>query len=196
MNPAGLGYLGERSTCEASPTFVFGVDDANDVARCVENRHRCQAAQLVSQENPRARELLQLAGVNASDVSGCLLSPGANGRRPGVGDPVRAKVLVKCAQGIQKAAAKFAQARLGGFQKCLAAVTKCIQQKPGDAGCLAGARGKCLGDGRQDRRRAERRGWQGARGDPEGVSPASTPTCSRPTGSVRRRVATYCAASA
>ncbi len=142
VNQAGLGYLGERSTCQASPYFVFGVDDAESVGRCVRNRHRCQAAQLVSQEYPRARELLQLVGVSAGTISGCLLSSG-NGSGV-IADAASAKALVKCGQGIQKAAAKFVQTRLGGFQKCLAAVTKCVQQKPGDAACLAGARAKCL----------------------------------------------------
>ncbi|MCC6847060.1 MAG: CSLREA domain-containing protein [Deltaproteobacteria bacterium] len=141
QNAAGLGYGGERSTCTAS--FVTA-RDANGVARCVHTRHQCQAEQLVSIENPRARELLQAAGVSIFGF-GCLLSPGANGAGQGVGDPVRAKRLVKCASAIQKAAAKFASSRLGGLQKCVAAVTKCVQQKPGDAGCLAGARGKCGG---------------------------------------------------
>lgn len=144
VNPAGLGYIGERSTCQASPTFVFGVDDADSVARCVHTRHQCQAEQMVSQENPRARELLQAAGVPLFNF-GCVLNPGANGAGQGVGDPARAKLLVKCAAGLQKAAAKFTATRLGGLQKCLAGVTKCVQQKSGDAGCLAGARAKCGG---------------------------------------------------
>ena len=144
VNPAGLGYIGERSTCQASPTFVFGVDDADSVARCVHTRHQCQAEQMVSQENPRTRELLQAAGVSVFTF-GCVLNPGANGAGQGVADPARAKLLVKCAAGIQKASAKFTATRLGGLQKCLAAVTKCVQQKPGDATCLAGARSKCGG---------------------------------------------------
>lgn len=144
VNPAGLGYLGERSTCQASPTFVFGVDDADSVARCVHTRHQCQAEQMVSQENPRTRELLQAAGVQLFNF-GCVLNPGANGAGQGVGDPARGKLLVKCAAGIQKAAAKFTATRLGGLQKCLAGVTKCVQQKAGDAACLAGARAKCGG---------------------------------------------------
>ncbi|MEO6030156.1 MAG: CSLREA domain-containing protein, partial [Candidatus Binatia bacterium] len=116
VHPAGLGFRDEQSTCEASPYFAFGADDATGVARCVNKRHLCQAAQLVSQENPRARELLTLAGVNASNLSSCFLSPGASGGGQGVGDAARGKALVKCASGIQKAAAKYTQSRLGGLQ--------------------------------------------------------------------------------
>jgi hypothetical protein len=143
VNPAGLGYLGERSTCQASPVFVFNLDDADDLGRCVTGLHECQVAQLVSQETPRARELLQLVGVNPSSFT-CLLNPGANGGGQGVGDPAQAKALVKCAKGVQKSAAKFGKTRLSGLQKCLAAVVKCVQEKPGDAKCLTGARSKCL----------------------------------------------------
>ncbi|MCC6763666.1 MAG: CSLREA domain-containing protein [Deltaproteobacteria bacterium] len=141
QSAAGLGYGDERATCAAS--FITA-RDANGVARCVHSRHQCQAEQMVSIENPRARELLQAAGVSLFGF-GCLLNPGANGGGQGVGDPARAKLLVKCASAVQKAAAKFAASRLGGLQKCVAAMTKCAQLKPGDAGCLAGARRKCAG---------------------------------------------------
>lgn len=143
VNQAGLGYGREASTCQASPIFVFGADDPSGVARCLEGRHRCQAAQLVSQEFPRARALLTLGGANPSLVSGCLLNPGVAGS--GAVDPAQTKTFLKCATGIQKAASKYLKSRLGGFQKCLASVTKCVQLKNGDAACLGGARAKCLG---------------------------------------------------
>ncbi len=142
VNQAGLGYGREAATCQASPIFVFGADDPNGVARCLEGRHRCQAAQLVSQEFPRARALLTLGGANPGLVSGCLLNPGVTGS--GAVDAAQTKAFLKCATGIQKAAGKFLKSRLGGFQKCLAGVTKCVQLKPGDAACLGGARAKCL----------------------------------------------------
>jgi CSLREA domain-containing protein len=144
-SPFALGYGAEESTCESAPFFSFGPDDGREIGSCVEARHRCQAAQLISLESPRARELITLAGGNPGLISSCLLTPAATGGGQGVGDATRGKVLAKCAQGMQKAAAKFTQARLGGFQKCLAGVTKCVQQKPGDAGCLNGARAKCAG---------------------------------------------------
>lgn len=142
VNQAGLGYGREAATCQASPIFVFGADDPSGVARCLEARHRCQAAQLVSQEFPRARTLLTLGGANPSLVSGCLLNPGVTGS--GAVDPAQTKAFLKCATGIQKAASKYLKSRLGGFQKCLASVTKCVQLKNGDAACLGGARAKCL----------------------------------------------------
>ncbi|MEB2284686.1 MAG: hypothetical protein B6D46_01565 [Polyangiaceae bacterium UTPRO1] len=139
LGAAGLGYGAEYSTCRA---YLATVRGAFGVARCVRARHKCQAEQMVALENPRARELLQAAGVSMFGI-GCIPNPGADGAGQGLADPARAKVLVKCAAGIQKAAAKFSATRLGGLQKCAAAVTKCIQQKPGDARCLAGVRGKC-----------------------------------------------------
>jgi CSLREA domain-containing protein len=142
VNQAGLGYGREAATCQASPIFVFGADDPNGVARCLEGRHRCQAAQIVSQEFPRARALLTLGGANPSLVSGCLPNPGVTGSD--AVDPTQSKAFLKCAGGIQKAASKYLKSRLGGFRKCLASVTKCVQLKPGDAACLGGARAKCL----------------------------------------------------
>lgn len=142
VSQAGLGYGREAATCQASPIFVFGADDPSGVARCLEGRHRCQAAQLVSQEFPRARALLTLGGANPSLVSSCLLSPGVAGT--GAVDPAQTKAFLKCATGIQKAASKYLKTRLGGFQKCLGSVTKCVQLKNGDAACLGGARAKCL----------------------------------------------------
>ena len=143
VNAAGLGYLAERPLCQGSPAFVSSLDDAGDLGRCLTVLHECQAGQLVSQENPRARELLQLTDVNVFSFR-CLLNPGASGGGQGVADAAQAKLLVKCATGIQKAAGKFGKARLGGLQKCLASVGKCLQEKPGDAKCLAGARKKCV----------------------------------------------------
>jgi hypothetical protein len=152
VNAAGLGYLAERPFCQGSPAFVSNLEDASDLGRCLTVLHECQVGQLASQENPRARELVQLTGVNVFSFR-CLLNPGASGGGQGVGDAAQAKRLVKCAAGVQKAAGKFGKARLGGLQKCLASVGKCLQEKPGDAKCLAGARKKCgkiagkIGDG-------------------------------------------------
>ena len=172
------------------PDFVFSVDEADGVARCLDGRHRCQAAQLVSQEFPRARALLTLGGASPSLVSGCLLNPGVAGS--GAVDAARTKAFLKCATGLQKGAGKFLKARLGGLQKCLAAVTKCVQLKPGDTACLGGARAKCLaagtkiGDG--ERGPAGSSGTRSAR-----RAPASTPSSSRRTGS-GSRISRLCAA--
>ena len=140
-NAAGLGFVAELTSCEQAPIFVLGVDDPDSVARCLAGRHKCQVGELVSEEYPRAQELLQLAAVETFQVP--CLAAGADGGGQGVGDAARAKALVKCAAGIEKATAKFGKTRLAGLQKCVAVVDKCVQQKPGDAACLAKAQGKC-----------------------------------------------------
>jgi hypothetical protein len=92
---------------------------------------------------------MQLGGLASF---GCVPT-GANGAGQGLADPAAAKLLVKCAKGIQKTGAKFVKARLGGLSKCLAGVTKCIQEKQNDAACLTAAGAKCratadkIGDG-------------------------------------------------
>ena len=92
LNAAGLGYLAERPLCQGSPAFVSNLDDAGDLGRCLTVLHECQVGQLASQENPRARELVQLTGVNVFSFR-CLLNPGASGGGQGVGDADQAKRL-------------------------------------------------------------------------------------------------------
>ncbi len=66
-----------------------------------------------------------------------------DGGAQGVGDPVRAKRLVKCASAIQKAGAKSASKRFARLQKCVDAVFTCAQVKNGDAKCLGKAKAAC-----------------------------------------------------
>ena len=182
-NQAGLGYGREAATCQASPIFVFSVDEADGVARCLDGRHRCQAAQLVSQEFPRARALLTLGGASPSLVSGCLLNPGVAGS--GAVDAARTKAFLKCATGLQKGAGKFLKARLGGLQKCLAAVTKC--EPPSRVTPRASAVRARSASPRGRRSATGRRGPAGSSGTRSARrAPASTPSSSRRTGSGSR----------
>jgi len=51
--------------------------------------------------------------------------------------------VARCGLTLRKAGLRYASARLAGLQKCVAAVTKCVQRKPGDAICLAHAGTTC-----------------------------------------------------
>jgi len=66
-----------------------------------------------------------------------------DGGGDGIGDPARAKRLVKCAAAIEKSGAKVASARFAQLHKCVDAVFACKQLKPGDAACLAKAQASC-----------------------------------------------------
>jgi hypothetical protein len=51
--------------------------------------------------------------------------------------------LERCALGLRKAGVRYGGRRLARLQKCVAAATKCVQRKPGDASCLAKAGATC-----------------------------------------------------
>ena len=135
----GLGFTAETSTC--ADVQVLALTSVADVALCLGRRHECQVEELVSQEHPRARELLVLAGIDPADFP--CVAAGADGGGQGVGDTARAKALIGCAKGLQKAAGAFVKARLGGLQKCLAGITECKQRKPADIACPDKVRAKC-----------------------------------------------------
>ncbi len=70
--------------------------------------------------------------------------PRSDGAGLGLGDPkLRGKRLVRCQQSIRAAGTKFANGLRASLQKCSHAVFLCLQQKPGDAACLAKARARC-----------------------------------------------------
>jgi hypothetical protein len=135
----GLGYDAERAICD--DFNVSTIASAADVALCLARRHECAVERLLGLEAPRARELLALAGVNPAGF-GCI-ADGADGGGLGIGDATRGKALTKCEKAVEKSAATFVKQRLGGLQKCIDAVTKCVQQKPNDGACATKAQAKC-----------------------------------------------------
>jgi len=66
----------------------------------------------------------------------------ADGAGLGIAGPVGAD-LARCAAGLRKAGARYGVRRVARLQKCVAAVTKCVQRKPGDAACLVKAGTTC-----------------------------------------------------
>jgi hypothetical protein len=137
---AGLGY----GTLEAQCQLGAVGDTAADVAACVVAEYECRAEVLFERQVPRAKELMALAGVPQVDIDrfACLA------HHPGTGadldDPKgRGKAVQKCQDAVTKAAVKLATTELKGQGKCLDKLYKCVQTKPGDAGCLAKADGAC-----------------------------------------------------
>jgi hypothetical protein len=69
----------------------------------------------------------------------------ADGAGQGAGDPkFRGKPVIRCQKAIRAAGSTFANQLRTRLQKCTDGVFACIQQKPGDAVCLAKARTLCL----------------------------------------------------
>jgi hypothetical protein len=136
---AGLGLGAEASACAA--VGVAALDSVADVVLCLGRRLACEADRLLGAAAPRARELLGLAGVDPA-VFSCAID-GADGGGQGLGDVARGKALTKCEKGVEKAAATFVKQQLVGLAACIAQVAKCVQQKPGDAACIAKAEAKC-----------------------------------------------------
>lgn len=136
----GLGYGSEATICAALQ--IPALASAADVVRCEMRRHACQVEQLVSQQTPRANELLTFAGIDTAPFS-CLTSS-ASGMGQGVGDPkVRGKQITTCETGLQKAAAAFVKTRMALLHKCSDAVSACVQLKPHDATCVPKAQSLC-----------------------------------------------------
>lgn len=139
LGTAGLGFAAEADSCAG-----FGVpalESAADVALCLVRRQSCAAERLLGLEAPRARELLQLAGIAPAQL-GCIAT-GADGGHQGIGDAARGKALIKCEAGIERAAATYVKQQAAGLSSCIDAVTKCIQQKATDARCLPKAQARC-----------------------------------------------------
>ena len=68
----------------------------------------------------------------------------ADGLGMGLDEPKGAgKASVTCAKTLAKAGAKLEAAKLKKLQTCLLAVLACVQQKPGDAACVAKSAAKC-----------------------------------------------------
>jgi len=136
---AGLGFEPLASECQ-----IDGVDPAGDVATCVVARYECEAEILLERHVPRARELMEEAGVPDAALQVLTCLGDHEGIGTGLGDPKGdGKLAFKCQDAIAKAGIKLAAAELKGRGKCLDKLYKCVQTKPGDDGCLAKADKAC-----------------------------------------------------
>jgi hypothetical protein len=82
-------------------------------------------------------------GLIARDDPRCGLVADGNGQ--GAGDPkFKGKPVLRCQKAIRAAGTRYANQLRTNLQKCTDGVFLCLQQKPGDAVCLAKARQRCL----------------------------------------------------
>jgi hypothetical protein len=61
-------------------------------------------------------------------------------------NPLSAKAAEKCQKGIKRAGLTFTSKRLKSLDKCVNGVLRCVQEKPGDEGCLTKATVVCSGE--------------------------------------------------
>lgn len=135
---AGLGY--DRLGIECEQRFGVTLSDVRSVASCVVSHHECVTERIFEAQNPRAAELLRLAGVSLGGDA-CLEDSGAAG--DGVGNNTIGKAVHKCAVQVAKAGGGFATKRLKSLEKCVDAFFSCVQTKPGNVACIAKARDVC-----------------------------------------------------
>jgi cysteine-rich repeat protein len=137
LSAAGLGYAAFAPEC--------GEDgDLDDLIACVVGEHACRAGMLFEMEQPRAKEMMRLPGMNASmlDTVVCLPDHGGDGET--LGDPTGAgKAVDLCAGAIVKAGTGFVRKRLARLARCMDGLFTCVQLKPNDGACLAKARARC-----------------------------------------------------
>lgn len=135
---AGFGFDADVAACAAR-----GVPDADTLAEivdCIGRREACVVDRVIAAAVPRAAELLALAGrAPATDLPCLAASTSGSGAAP----PALRKPLRKCDGAVQKATAKLVAARTALRTACAGAVAACVQEKPGDAGCLPKARKTC-----------------------------------------------------
>jgi hypothetical protein len=120
--------------CDGSGTCVPGPKKCDDPACgtspvCAEDCSNCiddNADGLVDRDDPKCAQL-------------------PNGSGQGIGDPrFRGKRVVRCQKAIRAAGSRFANQLRTNLQQCTDGVFACLQQKPGDATCLAKAHARCF----------------------------------------------------
>ncbi len=143
-SPDGLDFQRVALFCDTE--YDLALVTVDEVARCVRTHKECRVEQIFRAQFPRAAELLDFAGVDGALVANLTCLTGSPGPGTGFGDTDPkgdGKIVDKCAKEIRKAGAKFVTTKLKSLEKCLGAVFKCVQTKPGDDGCITKASGKC-----------------------------------------------------
>ena len=137
LSDAGLGYNGFAQTCTDLGTAI---SDVAGLAQCVVDRHDCRTAAMIALQVPRAPELLALIGISLGSDT-CLDGVDPTGGLGNAGDSGRA--VTRCTRAIQRAATRFASARLGALGRCVRGIYTCVERKVGDTGCIVHARERC-----------------------------------------------------
>src|SRR5689334_9912252 len=137
----GLGFDAATGVCSDLGQVV---SDVVGLATCTAARGRCTADALMTSVEPRAGELLRLAGA-VLEPDACVDDFGGNGADlsdpKGIGTDV-----VKCARALIRAGRTLAATRVARLADCVNAVFGCVQLHQGDAGCLGKASLRCGAD--------------------------------------------------
>jgi len=136
---AGLGYANVDYECEGS------INSVTDIATCVVEKHECRTELLYLVQEPRAKELMEHAGVASSIIDGLECFPPVGGSGADVEDAKGVgKAIDKCAKALAKAGTTFATKKLKGLEKCLDKIFTCEQTKQSDlVACVAKAKTTC-----------------------------------------------------
>ncbi len=125
----------DPDTCNGTGTCVPGPKDCTDPA--------CGTSPVCSEQCDNCVDDNENGLVDREDPQ-CDL-PLANGGGQGAGDPkFRGKPIVRCQKAIRAAGTQLAKQLRTRLQRCTDGVFVCLQQKPGDAECIAKARKRCL----------------------------------------------------
>ncbi len=136
MSADGVGYTALAVTCADAGFPLSGI---NGLTECLRELTECDAEQMFGVEMPRARPFAIQDGVPVR-FGTCMVGAGLGD----VGDPKGlGKALDKCQKQVKKASASFVKSKLKSLHKCLGALFKCKQAKPGDLGCVEKAQKKC-----------------------------------------------------
>jgi len=144
LDPDGLDFMSREDHCGKG--FGITLSGVDDIAECIRRDKECAVERLFRIQYPRAKELMDNAGVAGGILANLTCLMGSAGASDGFGDtdPKGAgKAVEGCAKETRKAGAKFVGAKVKSIEKCLGEVFKCVQTKQGDQGCIDKATGKC-----------------------------------------------------
>jgi hypothetical protein len=139
LSARGLAFGQIADQCTGD--FDGSVESVEAIARCLAAQHACRAEELLTSLMPRLRELAEEAGLSLG-ADNCV-GDFAKARTALAAAGADAKPLLKCQKAITKAGSSYVSKALKGLDGCVAKVLKCLQLKPGDAGCLAKAETAC-----------------------------------------------------
>lgn len=141
-DPAGMLFSLRADECKnrfGIPSIASG---AGSIAFCLFKETNCATESMLLTRMPRARQLLETAGIVTGHAVGpesCLTNVGGGGV---LADAKAGKALLKCEGGAATAGVTFAAKARAAFAKCADAVFACAQTKPTQR-CLDGATKTC-----------------------------------------------------
>jgi subtilisin family serine protease len=135
----GLGYESLALACEAVGS---GLDAPASLAGCVSRVHACHADRILGAQLPRARGLMENAGVSTGLLAGLECLP--NEIDDGASAGPMAGSIERCAATVRKSGRALVATELGVLGKCLTSIFGCEQAKPGGfAPCMRKVAPKC-----------------------------------------------------